>query len=273
MPTISLDNYKAHLMLEKGMASNTAQAYIADVEKLLNYMADQGLQPHTVTLDHLHQFAYTLIDLGIITADPTEMLEMPRRPAHLPTVLTIAEVDALEAAIDLSEPTGHRDRAIIELLYSCGLRVSELCNLTLADVYTADAFLNVIGKGSKQRFVPMSPRAVRELQFWLDDRCHITPKPGEDDYLFLSFRRRQHLSRITVFHTIQVLAARAGITRPISPHTLRHTFATHLLEGGANLRAIQAMLGHESIRTTQLYTHIDRQFLREQLQEHLPRAL
>ena len=224
MPTISLDNYKAHLMLEKGMASNTAQAYIADVEKLLNYMADQGLQPHTVTLDHLHQFAYTLIDLGIspvsvcrilsgvrswfhyllsqgiITADPTEMLEMPRRPAHLPTVLTIAEVDALEAAIDLSEPTGHRDRAIIELLYSCGLRVSELCNLTLADVYTADAFLNVIGKGSKQRFVPMSPRAVRELQFWLDDRCHITPKPGEDDYLFLSFRRRQHLSRITVFH-------------------------------------------------------------------------
>lgn len=297
MPTISLDNYKAHLMLEKGMASNTAQAYIADVEKLLSYMADQGLRPHTVTLDHLHRFAYTLIDLGIspvsvcrilsgvrswfhyllsqgvITADPTEMLEMPRRPAHLPTVLTIAEVDALEAAIDLSEPTGHRDRAIIELLYSCGLRVSELCNLTLADVYTADAFLNVIGKGSKQRFVPMSPRAVRELQFWLDDRCHITPKPGEDDYLFLSFRRRQHLSRITVFHTIQVLAARAGITRPISPHTLRHTFATHLLEGGANLRAIQAMLGHESIRTTQLYTHIDRQFLREQLQEHLPRAL
>lgn len=204
-------------------------------------MADQGLQPHTVTLDHLHRFAYTLIDLGIspvsvcrilsgvrswfhyllsqgiITADPTEMLEMPRRPAHLPTVLTVDEVDALEAAIDLSEPTGHRDRAIIELLYSCGLRVSELCSLTLADVYTADAFLNVIGKGSKQRFVPMSPRAVRELQFWLDDRCHITPKPGEDDYLFLSFRRRQHLSRITVFHTIQVLAARAGITRPISP--------------------------------------------------------
>ena len=297
MPTISLDNYKAHLMLEKGMAPNTAQAYISDVEKLLGYLADQGLTPQTTNLDHLHRFAYTLIDLGIspvsvcrilsgvrswfhyllaqgiITADPTAMLEMPRRPAHLPTVLTVAEVDALEAAIDLSEPTGHRDRAIIELLYSCGLRVSELCTLTLTDIYADEAFLSVVGKGNKQRLVPMSPRAVRELQFWLADRCHITPKPGEDDYLFLSFRRSKHLSRITVFHIIQVLAARAGIDRPISPHTLRHTFATHLLEGGANLRAIQAMLGHESIRTTQLYTHIDRQFLREQLEEHLPRAL
>lgn len=196
---------------------------------------------------------------------------MPQRGEHLPTVLTVEEVDALENAVDLSQDEGQRDRAIIEVLYSCGLRVSELCSLQLSNVYFDEGFVRVLGKGRKQRMVPMSGRAVQELQLWLDDRAQIVPKDGEEDYVFLSHRRRQHLSRITVFHIMQVLAERAGITRAISPHTLRHTFATHLLEGGANLRAIQAMLGHECIDTTQIYTHLDNTFLRQQVLEHLPR--
>lgn len=198
-------------------------------------------------------------------------MEMPQRGEHLPTVLTVEEVDALENAVDLSQDEGQRDRAIIEVLYSCGLRVSELCSLQLSNVYFDEGFVRVLGKGRKQRMVPMSGRAVQELQLWLDDRAQIVPKDGEEDYVFLSHRRRQHLSRITVFHIMQVLAERAGITRAISPHTLRHTFATHLLEGGANLRAIQAMLGHECIDTTQIYTHLDNTFLRQQVLEHLPR--
>lgn len=186
-------------------------------------------------------------------------------------MLTLQEVDALEQAVDLSTEEGHRDRCIIEMLYSCGLRVSELCNLKLSDLYLDEGFLRVLGKGGKQRLVPISQKAIDELSLWFDDRCHIDCKPGEEDYVFVSHRRRKHLSRITVFHNLQVYAEAAGITKKISPHTLRHTFATHLLEGGANLRAIQAMLGHESIGTTQLYTHLDRSFLRQQVLEHLPR--
>ena len=203
--------------------------------------------------------------------DPTELLESPKRPEHLPTVLTLDEVDAIEQAVDLSLPEGQRDRTIIEVLYSCGLRVSELCGLLLSDLFLDEGFIRVTGKGSKQRLVPISARAVTELHLWLEERSGIEAKPGEEDYVFISHRRRSHLSRITVFHNLRLYAERAGITKTISPHTLRHTFATHLLEGGANLRAIQAMLGHESIGTTQLYTHLDRSFLREQVLEHLPR--
>ena len=219
----------------------------------------------------MRSFFHFLVEDGYLSADPTELMEMPQRGEHLPTVLTVEEVDALENAVDLSQDEGQRDRAIIEVLYSCGLRVSELCSLQLSNVYFDEGFVRVLGKGRKQRMVPMSGRAVQELQLWLDDRGQIVPKEGEEDYVFLSHRRRQHLSRITVFHIMQVLAERAGITRAISPHTLRHTFATHLLEGGANLRAIQAMLGHECIDTTQIYTHLDNTFLRQQVLEHLPR--
>ena len=181
------------------------------------------------------------------------------------------EVDSLEAAIDLSLPEGRRDHCIVEVLYSCGLRVSELCSLRLSDLFLDEGFLRVLGKGSKQRLVPVSPRALAEIRAWMDERSAIDIRPGEEDILFLSHRRGRRLSRITVFHNLQAIAARAGLQKHISPHTLRHTFATHLLEGGANLRAIQMMLGHESIRTTQLYTHLDRAFLRRQVIEHLPR--
>ena len=190
---------------------------------------------------------------------------------HLPAVLTLQEVDALEAAIDQSLPEGRRDHAMIEVLYSCGLRVSELCGLQLSDLFLDEGFLRVTGKGNKQRLVPVSPKAVGELRRWIDERRLIDIRPGEEDYVFVSHRRGRHLSRITVFHNLQVYARLAGIEKNISPHTLRHTFATHLLEGGANLRAIQTMLGHESIATTQLYTPLDRSFLREQVLCHLPR--
>ena len=293
--TSIVDKYNNYLLLEKGFSENTVQAYVSDVLKLLNFMEDEGLEAHDVQLDDLHRFASSLYDIGLtnttlsrilsgvrsffhflveagyLSSDPTELMEMPQRGEHLPTVLTIEEVDALKNAVDLSQDEGQRDRAIIEVLYSCGLRVSELCSLQLSNVFFDEGFVRVLGKGRKQRMVPMSDCAVHELQLWLEDRARIVPKDGEEDYVFLSHRRRQHLSRITVFHVMQVLAERAGITRAISPHTLRHTFATHLLEGGANLRAIQAMLGHECIDTTQIYTHLDRTFLREQVLAHLPR--
>lgn len=292
---MDIDKYRAYLILEKGLSDNTRQAYEHDVTKLLRFLADEGLDPRHVRLADLHRFAASLYDIGISTvsiarilsgvrsyydflladgyidADPAELLESPRRPARLPEVLTLDEVERLEEAVDLSQPEGHRDRAVIEVLYSCGLRVSELCFLRLSDLYLEEGFLRVTGKGGRQRLVPVSPRAVRELGFWFADRAHIDVRPGEEDYVFVSHRRGRHLSRITVFHNLQVCASRAGINKTISPHTLRHTFATHLLEGGANLRAIQVMLGHESIGTTQLYTHIDRSFLRAQVLEHLPR--
>lgn len=289
------DKFHSWLLLEKGLSDNTCQAYEHDVAKLLDWLATEELDPLQVKLDDLHRFAAALMDVGIgqtsiarilsgvrafytylltdgyIEVDPTELLESPKRPERLPTVLTLNEVDALEQAIDVSLPEGLRDRTIVEVLYSCGLRVSELCGLKLSDLYLDEGFVRVTGKGSKQRLVPASARAVRELRLWLTERCQLDTPAEEADYVFVSHRRRKHLSRITVFHNLRLYAERAGITKVISPHTLRHTFATHLLEGGANLRAIQAMLGHESIGTTQLYTHLDRSFLRKQVLEHLPR--
>ena len=290
-----LRKYRAYILLEKGLSENTRKAYASDVEKLLGFLADEGIDVRSCTLDDLHRFAASLHDIGIsavsvarilcgvrsfftfllqdgyIEADPTELLESPKKPEHLPAVLTLQEVDALEAAIDQSLPEGRRDHAMIEVLYSCGLRVSELCGLQLSDLFLDEGFLRVTGKGNKQRLVPVSPKAVGELKRWTDERRLIDIRPGEEDYVFVSHRRGRHLSRITVFHNLQVYARLAGIEKNISPHTLRHSFATHLLEGGANLRAIQAMLGHESIATTQLYTHLDRSFLRKQVLCHLPR--
>lgn len=282
-------------MLERGLSANTREAYLHDVGGFVAYLHDEGLALGDVTLDVLHRYSFALHDLGIsprsiarmhsalrsffrflvldgyLESDPAELLESPKIGKHLPTVLTLEEVDAVIAAIDLSQPHGHRDRAMIEMLYSCGLRVSELCSLKISDLYLEEGFLRVTGKGNKQRLVPISPRAIKELELWFAERRMLTPKPGEEDYVFISHQRRKHLSRITVFHNIKEYCAMAGITKTISPHTFRHTFATHLLEGGANLRAIQAMLGHESISTTEIYTHIDRTYLREQVLRYFPR--
>jgi len=290
-----LKSFRTYIMLERGLSANTREAYLHDVGGFVAYLHDEGLALGDVTLDVLHRYSFALHDLGIsprsiarmhsalrsffrflvldgyLESDPAELLESPKIGKHLPTVLTLEEVDAVIAAIDLSQPHGHRDRAMIEMLYSCGLRVSELCSLKMSDLYLEEGFLRVTGKGNKQRLVPISPRAIKELELWFAERRMLTPKPGEEDYVFISHQRRKHLSRITVFHNIKEYCAMAGITKTISPHTFRHTFATHLLEGGANLRAIQAMLGHESISTTEIYTHIDRTYLREQVLRYFPR--
>lgn len=290
-----IEKYGLYLMLEQGLSENTRASYLHDVQTYLSFLSDEGNDPLCAKLDDFHRFTLALYDIGItprsicrvlsgvrsfyrfllvdgyIETDPTALLESPKKSVHLPEVLTLEEVDAIIAAIDLSQPFGQRDRAMIEVLYSCGLRVSELCNLKMPDLFLEEGFLRVMGKGSKERLVPVSPRAAEELQLWFIDRAAITPKPGEEDFVFISERRRSRLSRITVFHNLRQYAALAGITKTISPHTLRHTFATHLLQGGANLRAIQAMLGHESIVTTEIYTHIDRTFLRQQVLECFPR--
>ena len=290
-----LKAYQKYILLEKGLSENTREAYLRDVSRFLDFLGERRLPPTEVTLETLHDYTLLLTEMGIaprsisrmhsalrsffrflqtdgfLENDPTELLESPKTGRRLPEVLTISEVDALLQAVDMSQPFGRRDRAIIEMLYSCGLRVSELCNLSMTDLYLEEDFLRVTGKGDKQRLVPISPRAKQELELWFEERQEITPRPGEEDYVFLSHLRRKHLSRITVFHNLQNYAHIAGITKAISPHTLRHTFATHLLEGGANLRAIQAMLGHETIATTEIYTHIDRSYLRQQILDFFPR--
>ena len=291
-----LSLYRDYLRLEKNMTSNTVEAYTDDVGKLLLYLKDAGLQPESVKLENLEHFAAGLHDIGItprsqarilsgvrsfykfllmdrrIDALPTELLPSPKIGEHLPEVLSGEEIDRIISGIDLSEKEGQRNRAIIEMLYSCGLRVSELCNLLISDIWRDEGFVKVMGKGRKERFVPISGRALRELSLWEECRCHINIRPGNEDYVFLSFKRGRKLSRITVFHIVKVLAENAGITKEISPHTFRHSFATHLLEGGANLRAIQEMLGHESIATTEIYTHLDNSRLREEILRHHPRA-
>lgn len=290
-----LKKYKSYITLEQGLSNNTREAYLHDVEKLFAYFEDEKIDFLKVELEHFHSFAAALMDVGIgersiarilsgvrsfykflvldgyLEQDPTELLESPKIGKHLPEVLSVEEIDAIEGIIDVSTPEGQRDRAAIEVLYSCGLRVSELCNLLLSDLYLDEGFLRVTGKGNKQRLVPISERAIRELKSWFAFRNSINIKPGEEDYVFISAARKKHLSRITVFHNIKVYVEQAGIQKTISPHTFRHSFATHLLEGGANLRAIQTMLGHESISTTEIYTHIDRRFLRDQILQHFPR--
>ena len=287
--------YRDYMTLERGLSQNTREAYWRDLTRFVAFVHDSGAQLLSTDIDLIHRFTWALHEIGIsprsvarsisairslfryllldgyIDVDPADMLEIPKIGKHLPDVLSLGEVDRILAAIDLSQPEGQRDHAAIELLYSCGLRVSELCHLRFSDLFLDEAYLRITGKGGKQRMIPVSPKAIRELQLWFSDREQITPEPGEEDYVFISRRRRKHLSRITVFHFIKQYAAQAGITKTISPHTFRHTFATHLLEGGANLRAIQAMLGHESIATTEIYTHIDKTYLREQVLEHFPR--
>lgn len=288
--------YVQYLKLEKALADNTQEAYMQDLEKLLNFLKAENIDFRKCTYENLQQFSAELHDIGIharsqariisgihsfyrflvlnnyIETDPSELLETPKIGLHLPEVLTVEEIDRIIEAVDMDKAEGQRNRAILETLYSCGLRVSELCNLKMSDLYFTEGFIKVEGKGSKQRIVPISQRAIKEIRYWLIDRQAWRVKPGYEDYVFLA-RWGKGISRIMIFHLIKELADKAGITKKISPHTFRHSFATHLLEGGANLRAIQAMLGHESITTTEIYTHIDRNRLRQEIIEHHPRNI
>lgn len=289
-----LDTFMAYLQLERGLSDNTRTAYLADVGKLIGYLSDAGVALSEVDLSTLQNFAAALYDLGVsprsqariiagvrsffrflrmegfLDSDPSLLLETPRLGRRLPEVLTVVEIDNMIDAIDMSAAEGQRNRAIIETLYGCGLRVSELVNLELSKVFFDEQFVIVSGKGGKERIVPMSEVALREIRAYLVDRAALRIKPGEDHILFLN-RRGHRLTRTMIFYIIKNLAALAGIRKPISPHTLRHSFATHLLEGGANLRAIQQMLGHESIATTEIYIHIDRSRLREEILRCHPR--
>lgn len=288
--------YVQYLKLEKALAGNTQEAYMQDLEKLLNFLKAENIDFRKCTYENLQQFSAELHDIGIharsqariisgihsfyrflvlnnyIETDPSELLETPKIGLHLPEVLTVEEIDRIIEAVDMDKAEGQRNRAILETLYSCGLRVSELCNLKMSDLYFTEGFIKVEGKGSKQRIVPISQRAIKEIRYWLIDRQAWRVKPGYEDYVFLA-RWGKGISRIMIFHLIKELADKASITKKISPHTFRHSFATHLLEGGANLRAIQAMLGHESITTTEIYTHIDRNRLRQEIIEHHPRNI
>ncbi|MDD2437101.1 MAG: site-specific tyrosine recombinase XerD [Massilibacteroides sp.] len=290
-----INKYKTYLRLEKALAGNSINAYLTDLDKLLNYLESERKDYKSISYPDLQHFVASLRDLGIhprsqariisgiksfyrflvlddyITADPTELLESPKIGMKLPEVLTVAEINKILDSIDLSKAEGQRNRAILEVLYSCGLRVSELTSLRYSDVYFEEAFIRVEGKGSKQRLVPISDTAIREIKKYLYDRNQISVKKGFEDILFLS-RRGTALSRIMVFHVIKQQTELAGVKKNVSPHTFRHSFATHLLEGGANLRAIQEMLGHENIVTTEIYTHIDREFLRREILGHHPRS-
>ena len=291
-----LRGYRRFLKLQRGYSPNTLDAYEHDLQKLLNYLEQEGREVEEVTLSDLQHFAASLHDIGIGPRsqcrilsgvrsffrylqqdgyrddDPTELLESPVLGDHLPEVLSADEVDMLEGSIDCSKWEGHRNRAIIEVLFSCGLRVSELVNLTLSNLFLDEQYVRVFGKGSKERLVPISPKAIKELEFWFDDRQRMNIKSGEEDYVFLN-RRGARLTRTMILIMIKQQAAQAGIQKTISPHTLRHSFATALLEGGADLRAIQVLLGHESIGTTEIYTHIDMTTLRQQILEHHPRNM
>ena len=286
--------YRMHLQLEKSLRQNTVDAYLSDVNKLVDFLGgdDKALE---ATLEELRAFLASLADVGInarsqariisslrsfyafmkldgfIENDPAELLRSPKIGMRLPDVLTLQEIDDIINAIDLSKREGQRNRAILEVLYSCGLRVSEVCSLRLSDLYLDEGFIRVTGKGDKQRLVPISDRAVAELEAYFVDRNMIPIKKGYEDFVFISERLKKPLSRIMVFHFIKELVGLVGIKKNVSPHTFRHSFATHLLEGGANLRVIQAMLGHESISTTEIYTHIDRVRLREEIILHHPR--
>lgn len=293
-PTLR-SRYDAFLMLERGLADNTREAYLRDLDSLHSFMARQGIDFPELTTDDLERFVEQLYDLGIaprsvarvisgfksamrylrlegiIESNPAAMLEGPRLGRHLPDVLSVDEIDAMIDAIDLESSTGRRNRAIIETMYGCGLRVSEVCNLQMSKIDIERRFLIVTGKGDKERLVPMSEPSIEEIELYVnEERSRLKIKPGEDDILFLNVRGHR-LTRQMVFIFLRRLAEDAGIRKTISPHTLRHSFATHLLEGGANLRAIQQMLGHESISTTEIYLHLDSTRLREEILLHHPR--
>lgn len=289
-------HYLRYLKLERGYSPNTVEAYKHDLDWLLGYLEQEGLDPLSVKLEDLEHFAamlsdhdisaksqarilsgvrafyrYLVLD-GYLDVDPTELLESPHLPQHLPEYLSTEEVDALENSIDLTSNEGHRNRAIIEVFFSCGLRVSELTNLKLSDLFLPQGFIRVNGKGGKQRLVPISERAIHELELWFDDRRQMNIKLGEEDYVFLN-RRGHHLTRTMILIMVKRQAEAAGIKKTISPHTLRHSFATALLKGGADLRIIQELLGHADLGTTEIYTHMDDGSLRQEILLHHPRNI
>lgn len=293
----AINDYMSFLRVEKSLSENSVSAYRTDMEKLRVYADSIGVEPESITHDHLQDFLAYLHDLGlnkrsqsrilsgvrgfykyllieeVIDSDPTELIESPKIGRKLPEFLTIAEIDAMQEAIDLSKSDGHRNKAIIETLYSCGLRVSELVNLKLTELFFDDGYIRVIGKGNKERLVPIGHKAIRDINLYLQQRNDVNSRIDREykDIVFLNRWGRQ-LTREMVFTIIKKYAKLAGINKNISPHTLRHSFATHLVEGGADLRAVQEMLGHESIQTTEIYTHLDREYLRETILKFHPHA-
>ncbi len=287
-------HYHAYLTLERGLSDNTKLSYMSDADRLQTWLSENGMDILTAKTEQLEDFVAALHEIGIcarsqariisgikslyrylkmedyIETNPTLLLESPRIGRRLPEVLSVEEIDNMIDCIDMTKNEGQRNHAIIETLYGCGLRVSELCELELDNINFEDGILMVTGKGNKQRLVPMSQSAIDEIKLWLEDRAKLDIKRGEESKVFLN-RRGRRLSRIMIFYIIRDLAQMAGVRKPISPHTLRHSFATHLLEGGANLRAIQQMLGHESISTTELYLHLDKTHLREEILQYHPR--
>jgi integrase/recombinase XerD len=288
--------YKGWLQLEKSLSDNSVHAYLQDVEKLTQYLQQEGTlkPPADISLKDLQQFVKWVHALGmtpstqariisgvrsfykycltenLITKDPTILLEAPRLKRALPDVLSFEEIESIIGAIDNSKPEGGRNKAILETMYSCGLRVSEVVNLKLSNLFMDVGFIRVIGKGDKERLIPIGQSAIKHISIYRRDlRVHIPIKPGQEDILFLN-RRGSKLSRVMIFIMLKDLVKKAGITKNISPHTFRHSFATHLVEGGADLRAVQEMLGHESITTTEIYTHLDREYLRDTLQQFHP---
>jgi integrase/recombinase XerD len=290
-----IKDFVSYLKIEKGLAENSILAYQHDVDKLKEFASSKSSLPDQLSYDDLKQFLSTLYDLGLsarsqariisgikqfygflllenlIKEDPSELLEQPKLGRKLPEVLTIEEIDSLLAAIDLSKNEGHRNRAMLETLYSCGLRVSELVGLRFSDLFFEEGFIRVIGKGNKERLVPVSPQVQKEIDIYQQHiRNHLNIQQGSENIVFLN-RRGAQLTRVMVFTIIKNLAESIGLKKNISPHTFRHSFATHLIEGGANLRAIQEMLGHESITTTEIYTHLDQRFLRDAILSFHPR--
>jgi len=282
--------------LEKSLSDNSTEAYLRDIDKLTQYLQEKNnlLTPAQVRLEDLQQFIHWIAGLGmtpssqariisgikafyrycaaeeIITADPTTLLATPKLKRTLPDILSFEEIEAMFDQIDLSKPDGTRNKAMLDTMYSCGLRVSEVVNLRISQLYLDVGFIRVIGKGDKERLVPIGDNAIKNIRLYAEHvRVHIPVKPGNEDIVFLN-RRGTHLSRVMVFLVIKDLAAKAGIQKTVSPHTFRHSFATHLVEGGADLRAVQEMLGHESITTTEIYTHLDREFLKKTLEKYHP---
>ena len=295
--THTLKDYEGFLKLEKGLSANSIAAYLADIQKLMQYLDLSGFSdgPERITRETLQQFLGWLSELGLsarsqarilsglkafyrylihddrIESDPTSLLEGPKLGRKLPEVLTVEEIDALLSKIDLSKPEGRRNKAMLEVLYSCGLRVSELVGVKISNIFRAEGFIRIIGKGDKERLVPISGKALKEIDLYMPDRNSLIIQSGSEDILFLN-RRGHSLSRKMVFVIIKDLVKAAGIKKVVSPHTFRHSFATHLVEGGADLRAVQEMLGHESIITTEIYTHLDREYLREAIISFHPRS-
>lgn len=292
MPDIRRE-YKMYLKMERGLSDNTVLAYMRDLDKLFSYFADRSIEPVHATLEDLRAFVQTffstssnsrtqarviagirsfyrfLLYHNYLDQDPSELLEGPRRELHLPEVLSVDEIDRLVTAIDLSTHEGHRNRAIIEVLYGSGLRVSELVNLRLSNIYPDEHYMLIEGKGAKQRLVPLSPESEEWLGYWYQDRAAWPVRSGAEDYVFLN-RRGAPLTRVMVFTIIKRLCAEAGINKTISPHTLRHSFATHMLRNGADLRIIQQLLGHEDITTTEIYTHVEVRDLRRAILKYHP---